>query len=204
MHGQRRLDAKLKRERVIAALDACLASGREITITGVARHAGVSRKFIIYSHPDLRADLELRALRATHATAATGQVSARVTGASLRADAENHKAQNHRQRLQLRALEQRLSETLGNQIATTLPHDERISLGDHDALRESLERSESRAFELAEALAAARDELDAAREINRELLSQQTARPARPDDSDTRERSCGTPARRPAAALRAS
>jgi chromosome segregation ATPase len=172
MHGQRRLDATLKRERVIAALDACLASGREITITGVARHAGVSRKFI-YSHPDLRADLELRALRATHATAATGQVSARVTGASLRADAENHKAQNHRLRQQLKALEQRLSETLGNQIATTLPHDERISLGDHNALRERLERSEASAFELAEALAAAREELDAAREINRELLSQQ-------------------------------
>jgi hypothetical protein len=41
---------------------------------------------------------------------------ARVTGASLRADAENHKAHNHRLRQQVRALEQRLSETIGTRI----------------------------------------------------------------------------------------
>lgn len=171
MHGQRRLDATLKRERVLAALDACLASGREITIAAVARHAGVSRKFI-YSHPDLRADLELRALGATHASAATGLASARVTGASLRADAANHKAHNHRLRQQVRALEQRLSEALGTRIADALPDDERVSLGDVDALKARVDDSEARAFELAEALAGAREELDAVREINRELLSQ--------------------------------
>jgi hypothetical protein len=86
MHGQRRLAAKLKRERVTAAIDACVTSGIEVTITGVARRAGVSRKFI-YSHPDLRAELELRALRATQSRSATGLANARVTGASLRADA---------------------------------------------------------------------------------------------------------------------
>ena len=124
MHGQRRLDAQLKRERVAAAVDAWLASGNEITIAGVARHARVSRKFI-YSHPDLRAELELRALRATQSAGATGLANARVTGASLRADSENYKAQSHRLRQQVRTLEQRLSEILGRQLADALPHDER-------------------------------------------------------------------------------
>lgn len=48
----------------------------------------------------------------------------------------------------------------------------RVSLGDLRALRARVEDPGSRAFELAEALAAAREELDAIREINRELLSQ--------------------------------
>lgn len=176
MHGQRRLTAQLKRERVTGALEACLASGGEITIAQVARQAGVSRKFI-YSHPDLRAELELRALRATQTRGATDLADARVTGASLRADAENYKAHNQRLRHQVRALEQRLSETLGNQIAQELPSDERAEHGDHGTLQERLEESEGRVFELEETLAAAREELDAVREINRELLSQHN-RPA--------------------------
>jgi chromosome segregation ATPase len=177
MHGQRRLEADLKRERVTAAVDACLASGREVTIAGVARQASVSRKFI-YSHPDLRAELELRALQATRSSNSTALASARVTGASLRADTENYKAQTHRLRQQVTALERRLSETLGNQLANTLPPDERLELGDQNACQPRLEESEARVFELEEALAAAREELDAVREINRELLSQHNRTPA--------------------------
>ena len=171
MHGQRRLAAQLKRERVAGALDAYLASGSEITITAIARKAGVSRKFI-YSHPDLRAELELRALRAAESGGASGLADARVTGASLRADAENYKAHNQRLRQQVRALEGRLSETLGSQIAAALPSDERSQHGSRDALQERLDQSEGRVFELEEALAAAGEELDAVREINRELLNQ--------------------------------
>ena len=172
MHGQRRLDSKLKRERVLAAVDACLASGREITISGVARHAGVSRKFI-YSHPDLRAPTSSCARSgATHASAETGLASARVTVASLRADAANAQSAQPPPAPTVRALEQRLSESLGTQIADGLPDDERVSLGGVDALNARVEDSEARAFELAEALAGAREELDAVREINRELLSQ--------------------------------
>ena len=172
MHSQRRLDSQLKRERVAAAVDACLASGAEVTIAGVARHAGVSRKFI-YSHPDLRAELELRALRATQSTSATATASARVTGASLRADAENYKAQSHRLRQQVRALEQRLSETLGSQLAAGLPSDERV---DHASLHELRGRSGGipgtrRSSSKRRSPTPAR-ELEAVREINRELLSQ--------------------------------
>ncbi len=171
MHSQRRLDGKLKRERVALAVDASLAAGQEITIAGVARQARVSRKFI-YSHPDLRAELELRALRATQSSGAQAIAGARVTGASLRADLENYKAQNQRLRQQITALERRLSETLGSEFADTLPRDERLEPDGQDELRERLEESERHAFELEEALAEGREELDAVREINRELLSQ--------------------------------
>jgi Family of unknown function (DUF6262) len=171
MHSQRRLDSQLKRERVAAAVDAFLACGGEVTIAGIARHAGVSRKFI-YSHPDLRAELELRAVGATQSTSTTAAASARVTGASLRADAENHKAQSHRLRQQVRTLEQRLSEIFGRELADTLPGDELPQADEQHPLHARLEESEARAFELEETLAAAREELDAVREINRELLSQ--------------------------------
>jgi hypothetical protein len=93
-------------------------------------------------------------------------------GASLRADAENYKAQGSRLRQQVKALEQRLSETLGSQFAAALPNDERVDHASLEQLRGRLEQSEARVFELEETLAAAREELQAVREINRELLSQ--------------------------------
>jgi len=64
MAAHRRLDSQVKRERVAAAVDAKLAAGHELTIAAIARHAGVSRKFI-YAHPDLRAQIEHRAVQAT-------------------------------------------------------------------------------------------------------------------------------------------
>jgi len=174
MVAHRRLDSQVKRERVVAAVDAKLAAGHELTIAAIARHAGVSRKFI-YAHPDLRAQIEHRALQATardtSATIAGGQVSI----ASLRADAANAKAQNHRQRQQLRSLEQRLSETLGREVANELgPGDTERP----EELRAALEASQANAFELGEQLADAREELEAVREINRELLATQN-RPGR-------------------------
>jgi hypothetical protein len=96
----------------------------------------------------------------------------RVTGASLRADAENYKGQTHRLRQQVKTLERRLSETLGRQLADALPVDELRSSIDHHPLQTQLEEAEMRSFELEESLAGAREELDAVREINRELLSQ--------------------------------
>jgi hypothetical protein len=91
-----------------------------------------------------------------------------VSVASIFADAANAKAQNQRLRQQLRSLEQRLSETLGREVATEL------GPGDTDrpeALRAQLNDAHAHAFELSEELADAREELDAVREINRELLA---------------------------------
>lgn len=162
----RRLDSQLKRERVAAAVDALATTGRELSIAAIARHAGVSRKFI-YTHPDLRAQVEQRAQQAVAGASAQAVVDGRVTVASLRTDLANANAQNQRLRQQLRAAEQRLSEALGRDIAAEIdPGAERP-----DELRRQLHAAQTQIFELREQLTDAREELDAVREINRELLA---------------------------------
>lgn len=172
MVASRRLDSQLKRERVAAAVDALAATGRELSIAAIARHADVSRKFI-YTHPELRAQIEQRARQNAARSAAQAGADGRVTVTSLRADVANAKAHNHRLRQQLRALEQRLSEALGRDIADQLePRAERP-----EGLRSQLQDAQAQIFELTESLADAREELDAVREINRELLADRN-RPA--------------------------
>lgn len=83
MRHARRIDSERKRRLVLAATDAQLEAGRHPTIAGIARAAGVGRKFI-YDHPDLKADIELRAAQATNRQANDIASAARVTGASLR------------------------------------------------------------------------------------------------------------------------
>jgi chromosome segregation ATPase len=169
MVAQRRLDSQLKHQRVIAAVDAHLAAGRDLSVAALARHAGVSRKFI-YAHPDLRARIEQRAEQSNQAGTASAVADGRVTIASLRADVANAKAQTGRLRDQVRALEQRLSTMLGREVASDLD-----PAGDEpaDQLRDQLERAQARVFELEETLADSREELEAVREINRELLAGQ-------------------------------
>ena len=173
MLATRRLDSQLKRERVAAAVDALAATGRPLSIAAIALHAGVSRKFI-YAHPELRAQIEQRARQAIAATGARASADGQVTIASLRADLANAEAHNHRLRQQLGALEQRLSETLGRDVADELDP----SAARPDELRRELQHARAEIFELTESLADAREELDAVREINRELLAARN-RPAR-------------------------
>jgi hypothetical protein len=169
MVAQRRLDSQLKHQRVIAAVDAHLAAGQDLSVAALARRAGVSRKFI-YAHPDLRAQIERRVEQATRADKSSAVGDARVTIASLRADAANASAQNRRLRGQVRALEQRLSTMLGQQIASEI---DPTGYEPPDQLRAQLEREQARVFELEETLADAQEELEAVREINRELLAGQ-------------------------------
>jgi chromosome segregation ATPase len=169
MIAGRRLDSQIKHQRVLATVEARLTAGHELSIAGIARQAGVSRKFI-YAHPELRAQIEQRARQSAMAVAGGAVADGRVTIASLRADAANAKAQNARLREQLRSLEQRLSVTLGREVASE------IDPAGHqppDQLRGQLDAAHARAFELEEALADAREELEAVREINRELLAGQ-------------------------------
>lgn len=172
MLATRRLDSQLKRERVLAAVDTIAATGRELSIAAIARHAGVSRKFI-YAHPDLRAQIEQRARRHTSRATAAAVADGRVTVMSLQADLANTKARNQRLRQQLAVLEQRLSEALGRDVADELGPGSACP----DGLRRELDQARAEIFELRESLADAREELDAVREINRELLADRN-RPA--------------------------
>ena len=172
MVASRRLDSQLKRERVIAAADALAATGRELSIAAIARHAEVSRKFI-YTHPELRVEIQQRAHESAARVTAQAGADGRVTVASLHTELANAKAHNQRLRQQLRVLEQRLSETLGQAVA------DELGAGSErpDQLRRELEAVRAQIFELTEQLADAREELDAVREINRELLADRN-RPA--------------------------
>ena len=77
----RRADSARRRRRVLKALDAAAASGEEISVTSIARKAGVDRTFL-YRHRDLLG--QLHALEAQPPnTAGTGPA---VSRASLHAD----------------------------------------------------------------------------------------------------------------------
>lgn len=175
MAATRRLDSQVKHDRVLAATNARLGTGEDLTVAAVARHAGVSRKFI-YDHPELRAQIEHRAGQRTNSNTSAAVADSRVTVASLRVDLANGKAHNHRLRQQVRALEQRLSLTLGREVAQHLDPDDATELPDE--LRAQLQVAHARTFEIGEQLADAREELDAVREINRELLADRN-RPGR-------------------------
>lgn len=177
MRRARRLDSQNKAALVLAATDAALIRAGRVTVSGVARDAGVGRKFI-YDHPDLRAQIELKAIQATTRHAGDMTSAARVTAASLRAELANSRAQNHRLNSQLRAVENRLSQTEGARMVADdlLPDAIIASLADQQLARRNVEL-EHQLFEAQEALLRTAEELEAARTINRELM-QRANRPA--------------------------
>ncbi len=166
----RRLAGEHKHKLVLAALDAALEQRRPPSIAGIARVAGVGRKFI-YEHPDLKAAIELNAAQATDRQASDMIAAARVTGASLRADLENVRAQNHRLTKQVRALENWLSRTEGARLLadSILPDNTLAELADRQLAQRNAELDQQ-LFETKEPLRRTVEELDAARAINRELM----------------------------------
>jgi len=163
--ARRRLDSEDKTRRVLAALDATSGTGEALTIAALARRAGVSRRFI-YDHPELRTEAERRAAEAADRQAGAITASARVTVASLRADLANAKAANHRLTTDLAALRRRLGQLLGQDTLADLDHGN----VDAGAAGTRLAQLEQSLFEAAEELARRTEELNAARQINRELI----------------------------------
>lgn len=163
----RRADSKAKATRVLTTLETMAGTGESLALAAVARRAGVSRRFI-YDHPELRAEAELRSAELAAKSVRTAGMGALVTTASLRADLENERARSHRLEIDLASLKRRLGEALGRDIladeggagSTGLAH---IT----DARLAELEQA---LFEAEEALARRTEELEAARQINRELM----------------------------------
>jgi len=171
MRHARRADSQHRATLVLAATDAALQRGAHVSIAAIARAAGVGRKFI-YDHPDLKASIELKVAEATQRQASDMISAARVSGASLRAELENARAQNHRLSRQLRSLETRLSQTEGARLITDdlLPGHMITELADHQLAQRNAEL-EARLFEATEQLRRTTEELEAARAINRELMA---------------------------------
>lgn len=162
----RRLDSTTKISQVLAALESVLSAGKPLSIASLARRAGVSRRFI-YDHPELRAQAERRAAETADHCAATSVENARVTLASLRADLANAKATNHRLNTELVGLRRRLGQLLGHDALADLEH----AVPDAGAANGRLAELEQSLFQAGEDLAQRSEELDAARQINRELLA---------------------------------
>ncbi len=177
MRRARRLESQNKAALVIAAAEAALTRAGHLSIAGVAREAGVGRKFI-YDHPELKAEIELRAIRATQRHANDMTSAARVSAASLRAELANTRAHSQRLNNQLRALETRLSHIEGARLVADglLPDTMIAELADRQLAQRNTEL-EQRLFEALEQLRHSTEELDAARAINRELM-QHANRPA--------------------------
>ena len=161
----RRLDSADKARRVLAALDATLGTGEPLTIAALARRAGVSRRFI-YDHPELRAEAGRRSAQAAGRHTAATTASARVTVASLRADLANAKAASHRLTTEHAALSRRLGSLGQDALAGLDP-----ATSDTSAASGRLSQLEQALFEAGEQLAQRTEELQAARQINRELIS---------------------------------
>ena len=138
-------------------------ASRPASRSSPARRAQVSLRFVD-DHPELRAELARQAAQVAdhHAGAVT---SARATTASLRADLENAKARNHRLDVELTALRRRLSELTGREVLGE------ISAADAPAVTGRVTELDQALFDAQEALGRRTDELEAARQINRELMA---------------------------------
>lgn len=166
----RRLDSQLKRDRVLATLGGFVERGEVMTVVGLAKRAGVSPRFV-YNHPDLRAEIERRAAEIGDQLVGKVTASARVTTASLRADLANYKAEVQRQRVEINALQDRLSEMLGVSYAAGLPEAERHGMLTSQDAQKTIVELEQRAFEADEEMCRQREELEAVRDLNRELMT---------------------------------
>jgi len=91
--------------------------------------------------------------------------SARATTASLRADLENAKARNHRLDVELVTLRRRLSELMGREVLGE------IGATDAPAVTGPVAELEQALSDAKQALGRRTEELEAARQINRELMA---------------------------------
>ncbi|WP_410575749.1 DUF6262 family protein [Amycolatopsis sp. cmx-4-61] len=163
MINGRRADSARRRQRVIKTLNTTVAAGEEISISALARQAGVDRSFL-YRHADLLA--QIHAAQAQPAKTVGGSS---VTMTSLQADLVNAQDRANRQASRVRQLEKKLSELMGD-------HAWRESgLGapdDIDQLKRRITELEQEVVDLKDVLTERDQELDAARGANRDLISQ--------------------------------
>ncbi|MET8624685.1 DUF6262 family protein [Kitasatospora sp. NPDC004669] len=162
MADGRRADSARRRQRVIKAVAAAVKAGTPITVSGIARQAGVDRAFL-YRHKDLLA--QVHAADSEPRADSTGPL---VTRASLQADLANAQERAGRLVARIRTLEGKLSELLGEQAWRD------SGLGgpdDIDQLKRRITALEQQAVDLTGQLEERNEELQAARAANRQLIS---------------------------------
>jgi hypothetical protein len=155
-------DTERRRHRVTSAIHAATKAGIPISVSGIARQAGVDRTFL-YRHRDLLALVHAAELEPANSSPAGASP---VGLASLRADLANAQARNTRLNSQVQRLERRLSQLMGEQAWRE------SGLGaptDIEELQRTITRLEQQTVELTRTLEEREAELEAARAANREL-----------------------------------
>ncbi|WP_234351537.1 DUF6262 family protein [Streptomyces sp. XY413] len=136
----RRADSERRRQRVKTAIQQATQNGTAISASRIARQAGVDRTFL-YRHRDLLALIHAAELQLAADTSGGPPVSL----ASLQADLANAHARNTRLFTQIRHLERRLSELMGEHVWRE------SGLGapaDHEELQRQATRLEQASIEL--------------------------------------------------------
>lgn len=162
MRDGREADTDRRRQRVATAIRNSAKKSTPISVSAIARQAGVDRSFL-YRHRDLLALVHAAELEPAAQDPAGGSP---VSRASLQADLANAQARNTRLASRIQQLEKRLSQALGAQAW------QESGLGapaDIDELQRKITRLEQHNVELTSALEETRSDLDAAREANRDL-----------------------------------
>jgi hypothetical protein len=159
----RRADSARRRQRVLKALNDATNNGDEISVSGIARRAGVDRSFL-YRHRDLLE--QIHAAEAQPPNAASGGPA--VSRASLQVDLANSHERAVRLAARVHQLEQRLSEALGEQAW----HESGLGVPDDiDQLKQQIGTLEQHTIDLRLQLEERDDDLAAARAANREFMT---------------------------------
>jgi hypothetical protein len=117
-----RLISQQKRAAVLHAADTMIDQGVAFHWTTLARRARVSVKFINDpKHGDLKEHVKEKLAAAYNQQATQAIAASNATGAQLRVKVANQAAQLHRQDHVIKALERKLGEYLGSEIAADLP-----------------------------------------------------------------------------------
>ncbi|MBB5109833.1 DUF6262 family protein [Streptomyces spectabilis] len=151
-----------RRQRVTNALKTAAQSGTPISVSSVARQAGVDRTFL-YRHRDLLALVHAAELEPADQNPAGATP---VSRASLQADLANAQARNTRLLARTQQLQKRLSQALGEQVWRE------SGLGapvDVEELQRKAIQLEQQVVDLTGTLEEREAELEAAREANRQL-----------------------------------
>jgi hypothetical protein len=162
MRDGRQADTDRRRQRVATAVKNAAKNGTPISVSAIARQAGVDRSFL-YRHRDLLEIVHAAELEPAAQDPAGGSP---VSRASLQADLANAQARNTRLAARVQQLEKRLSQALGTQAWRE------SGLGapaDIDELQRKIIRLEQQNVELTNALDESRSDLEAARAANRDL-----------------------------------
>lgn len=157
-------DTETRRNRVVAAAAELQRTGTPLTISAVARAAGVHRSFL-HRHPDLAA--------AIHAaeTPSPAETMNRATDVSLRTELANVHAAHRRLAAHTRLLETRLSELLGEEAARAGGLLQPADTADTVQLTQTIQNLERSVEDLRIELADRTDDLNAARTANRALMA---------------------------------